>query len=72
MLHKKTPQPPTPPPKKNKQCAHIFLHYPLQQYSMHGHILDLQKQGATTGERDFIEQIKVPIFLEAALAIEAM
>ena len=30
-----------------------------------------EKKRATTGEKNLIERIKVPIFLEAVLAIEA-
>ena len=33
-------------------------------------MVDLQRYRATAGERNFIEQIKAPIFLEAVLAIE--
>ena len=43
-----------------------------QQYSMHGCMVDLYRNRATSGERNFIEWIKVPIFLEAVLAIEIM
>ena len=42
----------------------------VQQYSMHGQMLDLQRDIATSGERNFIEQIKAPLFSEALLAIE--
>ena len=35
-----------------------------QQYSMHGHMIDLQRYRATSGERNFIEQTNPPIFLE--------
>ena len=42
----------------------------VRQYSMHGQMLDLQKHIATSGERNFIEQIKAPLFSEALLAIE--
>ena len=37
-----------------------------------GHMVDLQRYRATSRERNLIEQIKAPIFLEAALAIEIM
>ena len=40
------------------------------RYSMHGHMVDLQRHRATSGGRNFIEQIKAPIFLEAVLAKE--
>ena len=43
-----------------------------QKYSMQGHIVDLKRYRATSGERNFIEQIKAPIFLKAVLAIEIM
>ena len=43
-----------------------------QQYSMQGHIVGLQRYRATSGERNFIEQIKVQIFLQEVLAIEIM
>ena len=39
---------------------------------MHGCMVDLLGYRATSGERNFIEQIKAPIFLEAVLAIEIM
>ena len=34
-----------------------------QKYSMHHHMLDLQRYWETSGERNFKEQIKGPIFL---------
>ena len=43
-----------------------------QQYSIHGHMVDLQRYKANSGERNFIEQLKAPIFLEAVLAIGIM
>ena len=43
-----------------------------QKYSMEGHMVDLKRCRATSGERNFIEHIKAPIFLEAVLAIEIM
>ena len=39
---------------------------------MQGHMLDLKRYRTTSGKRNFIEKIKVPIFLEAVLAIEIM
>ena len=39
---------------------------------MHGSIVDLKQYKATSGERNFIERIKAPIFLEPILAIEMM
>ena len=33
-------------------------------------MVDLYRYRATSGERNFIERIKAPIFLEAVLAIE--
>ena len=39
---------------------------------MHGHMVDLCRYRATSGERSFIEQIKAPIFLGVVLAIEIM
>ena len=39
---------------------------------LHGCMVDLQRYRATSGERNFIEQIKAPIFLEAVVAIEKM
>ena len=44
----------------------------LQQYSMHGCMVHLLRYRATSGERNFIEQIKAPIFLEVVLAKEIM
>ena len=35
-------------------------------------MVDLQRYRAASGERNFIEQIKAPIFLEVVLAIETM
>ena len=35
-------------------------------------MVDLQRYRATSGERNFIERIKAPIFLDAVLAIEIM
>ena len=43
-----------------------------QQYFMQGHAVDLQRYRATSGERNFIEWIKIQIFLEAVLATEIM
>ena len=43
-----------------------------QQYSIHGHTVDLQKYRATSAEWNFIEQIKTPISLEVVLAIDIM
>ena len=43
-----------------------------KQYSVHGCKVDLQRYRATSGETNFIELIKAPIFLEADLAIEIM
>ena len=43
---------------------------PQQQYSLHSHIIDLKRYRKTSGERNFTERVKVPIFLEAVLAIE--
>ena len=39
---------------------------------MHGHIVDLWRYRVTLGKRNFIEQIKAPIFLEVVLAIKIM
>ena len=39
---------------------------------MHGRMVDLQRYRATSGERNFIERIKAPIFLEEVLATEIM
>ena len=39
---------------------------------MHGSMVDLQRHRATSGEIHFIEQIKVPTFLESVLATEIM
>ena len=33
-------------------------------------MVDLQRYRATSGKRNFIKQIKVPVFLEAVLAID--
>ena len=35
-------------------------------------MVDLQRYRATSGERNFTEQVKAPIFLEAVIAIETM
>ena len=35
-------------------------------------MVDLKKYRATSGERNVIEHIKAPIFLEAVLAIEIL
>ena len=43
-----------------------------QQYFIHGHMVDLWRYRATSGERNFKEQNKAPIFLETVLAIEIM
>ena len=48
-------------------------HQPRHDNSfMHRHMVDLQRHRATSEERNFIQQIKAPIFLEAILAIEIM
>ena len=39
---------------------------------MHGRMVDLWRCRASSGERNFVERIKAPIFLEAVLAIEIM
>ena len=39
---------------------------------MQGRILDLQRYRATSGERNFVERIKAPIFLKAILEIETL
>ena len=39
---------------------------------MHGRMVDLWRYRASSGERNFVERIKAPIFLEAVLAIEIM
>ena len=36
---------------------------------MHDRMVDLQRYTATSGERDFVERIKAPIFLVAVSAI---
>ena len=43
-----------------------------RHYFMHGHMVDLQRCRATSGERNFIERIKDPIFLEAVLATKML
>ena len=43
-----------------------------QQYSIHGRMVDLWRHRATSGETNFVEQIKVTIFLESVLDIEIM
>ena len=43
-----------------------------QQYYIQGRMVDLQRYRATSRERNFIERIKDPIFLEAVLATEIM
>ena len=43
-----------------------------QQYSIHGFMVDLQRYRATSGEKNFLEKIKTPIFLEAVLVKEMM
>ena len=39
---------------------------------MHERMVDLWRYRAPSGERNFVERIKVPIFLEAVLATEIM
>ena len=39
---------------------------------MHGRMVDLWRYRAPSGEINFVERIKAPIFLEAVLAIEIM
>ena len=39
---------------------------------MQGQMVDLERQNATSKERNPIELIKAPIFLEAVLAVETM
>ena len=39
---------------------------------MQGHVVVLKRYRATPGERNFLEQIIPPIFLEAVLAIEIL
>ena len=39
---------------------------------MQSQTVDLQRYRATSGERNFIKQIKAPIFLETVLAVEIM
>ena len=41
-----------------------------QQYYIHGRMVNLYR--VTLGEKNFIERIKVPIFLEAVLVITKM
>ena len=36
------------------------------------YMVDLQRYRTTLGQRNFIEKVKAPIFLEAILAIEIM
>ena len=43
----------------------------LQQYFMLGCTVDLQRQRATLGERNLIEQMKSPISLEEILVLES-
>ena len=43
-----------------------------QQYSIDGSMVDLSSYSTTSGERNFLQQIKDPVFLEAVLAIEIM
>ena len=42
------------------------------QARMQGQMVDLERQNATSKERNPIELIKAPIFLEAVLAVETM
>ena len=39
---------------------------------MHGRMVDLWRYRTPSGERNFVQRIKAPIFLEAVLAIEIM
>ena len=69
--------------KDHQSCISAFLAYltiptpgapaqTWQQYSIRGRMVDLYRNRATSGERNFIERIKAPIFLEAVLTIEIM
>ena len=51
--------------------ARLNSHYEAWSYKKKKH-KKIRAHRATSGERNFIEQIKAPIFLEAVLAIEIM
>ena len=46
----------------------VYFTYPVYFTYLYGRF---EKKRATTGEKNLIERIKFPIFLEAVLAIEA-
>ena len=50
----------------------VQQHYDQQFYALQGHMVELQRYRATPGEKNFLEQIMTPIFLEEVLAIEIM
>ena len=68
--------------KDQQSCISVFVAYLTIPSSNQEHqprhqndtpcMLDLQRYRATQGERNYIERIKSPIFLEALLAIEIM
>ena len=49
---------------------YIYIHIYIYTYSIHGRMVDLLRYRVTSGERNFIERIKAPIFIEAVLATE--
>ena len=59
-------------PQPDMTWQHDMTWQTWQQYFMQGHAVDLQRYRATSGERNFIEWIKIQIFLEAVLATEIM
>ena len=50
----------------------IYILIQIDGYSIHGRMVPLLRYRATSGERNFIEGTKAPIFLAAVLAIERM
>ena len=69
--------------KDQESCIYVFIAYTFcrnydhqppaqtqQQYSMHRSMADLKRYRETSEERNFIEQIKAPIFFEAVLATD--
>ena len=70
--------------KYQQSCIFVFVAYQFQVvtrftstgmaavFHMHDLMVDLKRYRTTSGERNFIDQIKAPIFLEVVLAIEKM
>ena len=64
--------------KDQQSCMSTFVAYltipstNLGHNPRHDNSIHIQRYRATSGERNFIERIKVPSFMEAILAIEIM